>query len=1036
MMVRLFAAWFALSGFLSLLASEGARVETLAGSGKPERIDGENTAAAFQHPFGICADADGNVFVADSGNHSIRKVTPEGRVSTFAGTGEKGTVDGAASSARFDTPSGLCFHANGDLYVCSYVENTIRIVGKDGRVTSLIARRDPGYRDGPVASASIFAPRGLAFDRRGNLFFSDCWNHRIRKITPDGVVSTFAGGGPTGIEAKAEWRDGKGTDARFYAPCGLAIDDKDNLYVADAENHRVRKITPDGVVTTIAGSGPSGKPGRAFADGPAATSRLNTPTEVFIVSDGTVYFSDTYGNRVREISRSGIVSTIAEAGFDLPRGLAIHDGTAFVADFNRHTIRRFALARQTGATQAVDREGVTFFESKIRPVLVTECQKCHSEEAAKKGKLKGQLAVDSKTALLRGGESGPAIVPGKPSESLLLAALRHESLEMPPRKKLPDHVVADFERWIAIGAPDPRDGRAVDLRSLALAGARDHWSFRPLRKGDPPEIDDPWIRNPVDRFILAKLRDEKMAPTGEADRRTLARRLSLDLLGLPADLETVEAFVRDESSDAYERLVDRLLESPHFGERQGRHWLDVARFGESEGSNPEEDRPRRDAYKYRDAVIRAFHEDLPFDRFVSYQIAGRDIESDSPLAKDLARFVDLGTRIQRNSHPNDKKFHILDDMVSATGSAFLALTVECARCHDHKLDPITTEEYYRLTAVFFDRANVSNRVGVNAVELFREPYLLAGGSWHSPVRKVNPGFVEVLMREKRRSESWIEAAKNRGPREALADWLTDVDRGAGTLLARVIVNRLWQHHFGRGIVATPNDFGRLGEEPSHPELLDWLANELVRGDWRLKPIHRLMLTSSSYRQASSDRWATRDQDNRLVWHYRTRRLEAEAIRDAILSVSGTLRRDLFGPSIDIGSARKAYSERPSHWRRSLYLMNPRFVEHPVLEVFDPVGNFRSQAKRAVSTTPNGALFLLNAPFVRTQAKRLAERVTKEAGSEVSERVELLYRLAFARPPSQEEEALGIEFLRGGSTDESLVDYCQAIFGLSEFLYIP
>ncbi len=355
------AALVAVASLLVLAAPEICRAEaphvvTLAGSGKPERKDAAGREAAFHEPFGICPGDGGALFVADSGNHCIRRVSPRGDVTTFAGTGEKGTVDGPRDRARFDTPSAVRVDGRGNLYVCSYEENTIRIVGPKGNVRSLIGKREPGLVDGPADRARVHAPRGMVFDRHGTLYFSDCWNHRIRKIAPDGSVTTLAGGGPTGVEAKATWRDGTGDEARFYAPCGMAIDADDNLYVADAENHRIRRITPGGVVTTIAGHGVSGKEGRGFADGPAAASRLNTPTDVYVTDDGTVYFSDTYGNRIRRITPQGMVSTLAgtgeaglrdgpadKAAFNFPRGIVVRDRTVLLADFNNHVIRSVRL---------------------------------------------------------------------------------------------------------------------------------------------------------------------------------------------------------------------------------------------------------------------------------------------------------------------------------------------------------------------------------------------------------------------------------------------------------------------------------------------------------------------------------------------------------------------------------------------------------------------------------------------------------------------------------------------------------------------
>ncbi len=599
-----------------------------------------------------------------------------------------------------------------------------------------------------------------------------------------------------------------------------------------------------------------------------------------------------------------------------------------------------------------------------------------------------------------------------------------------------------------MGAPDPRDGGEVDLRVVDLQAGRDHWAFRPLSDSQLPGVrDEDWIRTSVDRFVLAKLQQQEMTPTEEADRQTLIRRVYFDLIGLPPSPQEVKQFIEDPSATAYEDLIERLLKSEHYGERWARHWLDVARFGESDGSDLGENKLRPDAWKYRDAVIKSFNEDLPYNEFVAYQVAGRGLFDDSAPATALGQFPQLGTTLKDSDNPNDKMFHRLDDMVSATGSAFLGLTIGCARCHDHKIDPITAEEYYRLTALFFSQVKVEPRASDRRISLkIREPHLLAGGSWKRPVKKVTPGFVEVLMRRDSRSEDWLTAksgASTLDPRHALALWMTDVDRGAGQLLARVIVNRVWQHHFGRGIVDTPNDFGFLGAKPTHPQLLDWLAGELIRNGWRLKPLHRLIMNSAAYRQASSERWVKLDRDNRLIWQHQTRRLEAEIIRDNILSVSGALKKQMHGPSTVVGSLADGdeFEEKPETWRRSVYMMAPRFDTHPTLRVFDAVDNFQSVGARTVSTTPAGALFMLNAPFLWQQAELMAERIEKEAGKEPDAQVEHIYLVAFARPPTDEERRLGIQFLeRIPAKDDKgdkgvLIHYCHAIMGLNEFIYI-
>ena len=701
------------------------------------------------------------------------------------------------------------------------------------------------------------------------------------------------------------------------------------------------------------------------------------------------------------------------------------------------------LRAQSAGTGARDTE---FFEKRIRPVLVKECYACHSEQAARRKQLKGSLLLDSRTGTLKGGESGPAVVPGQPGDSLLLDALQHKSFEMPPGKKLSDQIIADFEKWVRMGAADPRTGAPADLRAISLAAGREHWAFRPLQEVVPPWNTDPvWSQNPVDRFVAARLAEKGLTPSGAADRQTLIRRAYFDLIGLPPTPDEVHAFVDDPSQKALQSLVDRLLASQHYGERWGRHWLDVARFGESEGSDLAANALRQNAYKYRDAVIRAFNQDLPWDEFVALQIAGRGLRQQSDLAADLGQFPHLGTRLEGSADPNDKMFHRLDDMVATTGTAFLGLTVGCARCHDHKIDPVSAEEYYRLTAVFFDQVKEAPKAGKRTRRLqVTEPHLLAAGSWKRPVRQVTPGFVEVLMNRNSRSEDWITKAKasHSDPRFPLALWLTDSERGAGHLLARVIINRVWQHHFGRGIVATPNDFGLLGSRPTHPQLLDWLANEFIRNGWQIKPIHRLILSSATWQQSSGDKWTDKDAGNHWLWHYQPRRLESEIVRDNMLSVTESLKMEMYGKSIPVGSLRgRKFQEKPETWRRSIYLMVPRFESHPMLKVFDAVENVQSIGARTISTTPSTALFMLNAPFVWGQADRLAARVRRHEDQNAEEQVRFLYRVLFARNPSDEEWRLGVEFLGADSKygqqegRSTLTRYCHLLFGLNEFIYV-
>ena len=718
--------------------------------------------------------------------------------------------------------------------------------------------------------------------------------------------------------------------------------------------------------------------------------------------------------------------------------------------------------------EALGQDRIDFFEKKIRPVLAEQCYQCHSAEAARTGILMGRLQLDTREGVQLGGSRGPAVVPGQPDQSMLIEALEYtnRNLQMPPGGKLPDSVIADFVQWVTLGAPDPRDAKAVDTAAMDLESGRRHWAFRPLRPVDPPEVsaagpdEAAWTDSPIDRFVLAKLREMQFLPSKEADRPTLIRRAYFDLIGLPPEPDEVEAFVRDSSAAPFRQLVDRLLTSPHYGERWGRHWLDAARFGESLGAHEQDNAIREDAYRYRDAVIRAFNDDLPYHEFVRYQVAGTP-KSFPAKRQDLGMFVQIGTNLSKTDNPNDRKFHRLDDMVSATGQAFLALTVGCARCHDHKIDPITAEEYYQLTAVFFDEAEVKPDAGGKYVPLeVTTPHLLSAGSWRRPVKPVEPGFLRVLMRDGRSPTDWrprpettnvLEAQSESSKLGMLANWLTDVEHGAGALLARVIVNRLWQHHFGRGIVSTPNDFGKLGTEPTHPALLDWLASQLIREGWQLKPIHRLIMNTAVYKQAASTNLAQSRHDayNEYLWHRRPLRMEAEVIRDHILSVSGSLRTNMYGPSTPVGNRKQPFKDTPDTWRRSIYLMSPRFHLHPVLKIFDPPDNTQSIGLRDVSTTPSSTAFMLNAPFVWEQAERFAKRVRNRVGGDPGLQIELAYRIALSRPPTLAEHEIGLSFLgqrrtggleaveEPGSLDapSPLVQFCHAVMSLNEFIYV-
>jgi len=554
------------------------------------------------------------------------------------------------------------------------------------------------------------------------------------------------------------------------------------------------------------------------------------------------------------------------------------------------------------------------------------------------------------------------------------------------------------------------------------------WSLERLTAPAVPQEEDAWARTPIDAFILAKLRSKKLKPQPEADRYTLIRRLTLGLAGLPPTVNEINRFIADKEPKAYERLVERLLEKPAYGERWGRHWLDVVRFGESSGQlTVNADKPRANVWRFRDAVIRALNEDVPFDQFVRFHFVP------DQKNKELGQFIHLGTRLQDNSNPNDKQFHRLDDMVATTGTAFLGISFGCARCHDHPVDPMTTEEYYQLTATFWDQVKEAPQASRKRIAIeITEPRVLRKGSWSSPGAKVSPGFLKVLSRKE--DSHWRGTARNE--LAALGNWLTDTEHGAGELLARVIVNRLWHHHFGQGLVKTPNDFGNQGTPPTHPRLLDYLARRLIEGGWRLKPIHRLIVTSATYRQAATVNTTPMEVDagNTLLWHWRPNRLEAEAIRDSLLAVAGVLKPEMYGPSISIGHARQQVRDEPKSWRRSIYLQAHRSAKHPTLSLFDPPDYTISVGARTTGATPNGALFALNAPLVWELAGHMAKRVQAEAGDEPTAQVKRLYLLTLSRPPRAEELDIGLKLL-GAENPDALRHYCHLVLGLNEMIYV-
>jgi hypothetical protein len=784
-----------------------------------------------------------------------------------------------------------------------------------------------------------------------------------------------------------------------------------------------------------------------------------------------------------------------------------------------------------------------FFESEVRPLLAEKCQKCHGSHEQN-----GSLRLDGLKPMLSGGDSGPAVVPGHPEKSLLVKAVSYNdtTVQMPPDGKLPDEKVAVLTRWIQMGAPWPQlaeEGPLAPRKEFKITDEdRKHWSFQPMRR---PELKGSGFGvhgsgQAIDALVLGRLKAKGLSLSSPADRRELIRRAYFDLLGLPPSPEEVDAFVADESANAYEHLIDRLLESPQYGERWARHWLDLVRFGQTNGY--EFDEEKREAWRYRDYVIRALNEDKPYDRFVLEQIAGDELPDATPDSIIATGFYRLGVW---DKEPDDKQVALVeeyDDMVRTAGETFLGLTIGCARCHDHKFDPISQEDYYRMTACFrgikptgnnptepahwrfdpdavytpltgaddlakwravqrkaervrngggspgqaLDRANRlienfkrSATKSLSAREGSEGPpptHVLVRGNPHTPAAEVPPGTLKVLdpmlpaadftpptrqaWNDYRRELAEWGVVETSGRRLALARWITDP---RNPLSARVIVNRLWQHHFGRGIVPTPSDFGRTGQPPTNIELLDYLASELIAGGWRLKALHKQIMLSETYRQSSridSDAGVSIDPDNALCWRQNAQRMDAESLRDSILAVSGRLNLRMGGRGIfpKLAAEVLATQSRPgSGWddsspeeesRRSIYIYAKRTLRVPLMESLDQPSSESHAAARPTTTIAPQALMLLNSTFIDEQSAAFAQRLERECGSEPSAQIERAYRLALGRKPSEDEMAmlrLFIERQRAAwATDEitkdsaaqkALAAVCKLVLNLNEFAYV-
>ena len=610
----------------------------------------------------------------------------------------------------------------------------------------------------------------------------------------------------------------------------------------------------------------------------------------------------------------------------------------------------------------------------------------------------------------------------------------------------------------------------------SLAAGRQHWAFQPLRHALPPAVTNAaWARNDVDRFILAALEAKGLKPSPEASRQTLIRRVTFDLIGLPPTPEEVESFVRDTSPQAWERVVDRLLASPHYGERWGRHWLDLARYADSSGFHNDLDRPH--AWRYRDYVIRSFNEDKPYARFIAEQLAGDEVPGADEETLVATGFCRNGPSNDDNMGNNKEQYRLdeLDDVIATTSTVFLGLTVGCARCHDHKHDPITSADYYSLLAVFNgtvkrgvpkesdekDKAKevVKLQALIETKAKVPPTYLLRRGSLQNKGPEVPPAAPLVLVSNPLRFPEPETDAKSSGRRRTLAEWIAAPEN---PLTWRVLANRIWQHHFGRGLVATPSNFGFNGARPTHPELLDYLAARLASDGGRWKPLHKLLLMSATYRQASQPNELGQriDPENAFLWRASRQRLEAEALRDSILAVSGKLNPQLGGPGIKpriradllTASQRNKWpvltSEGPAQWRRSVYIYAKRQLLMPIMELFDAPTTTDSCAERMQSVVPTQALVLMNDEFVEDQAGFLALRAVAEAEEHLSRVIERMQSLALAKPAGPERLKQAVAFVEAREAvyakvpsptnlprQRALTDLAHVMFNSSEFIYI-
>ena len=681
------------------------------------------------------------------------------------------------------------------------------------------------------------------------------------------------------------------------------------------------------------------------------------------------------------------------------------------------------------------------FENDIAPLLIRRCLECHQTANPS-----GGLSLQSAEDLAKGGDSGDVVVANSAKESRLIE--RVVAGEMPPLKhgesqKLPDSEIEILRRWVDDGARFPAD-RQLDLyeQTTEVRGGRDWWSFQPLKEVTPPVVEGlPHDAHPIDRFIAIELRKQGLTAAPEADARTLIQRLYWDVTGLPPSAKEIQSFATaPQNAKATAALIDQLLASPHFGERWARHWLDVVRFAETCGY--ERDQVKPFAWKYRDWVVNAFNSDMPYDQFVREQLAGDEIPGRTEQSVIATGFLCLGTWNDEPNDAEDYKYERLEDLVHTTSSAFLGMTTKCARCHDHKFDPIPQTDYYRIAAAFWP-GPIQPRGrellgGVSADELGYKEVLgwtdvsktpaalhkLRNGERNQPLEPVAAGTLTVVPDQFREFTLAAESVRTTGLRLQLAEWIASEKN---PLTARVIVNRIWQHHFGDGLVRSSNNFGYTGDKPTHPELLDWLASELIRNRWSLKHIHRLILTSQTWQQSSlhpqQKEYAQKDAANRFLWRANRRRKDAESLRDAFLAATQELQLTLGGPSFYptiSADALEGLSRKASAWtaspeadqhRRSLYIFTQRSLLPPMMTTFDMCDSTMSCGQRDVTIVAPQALTLLNNEFVHKRAAAIATSCVKNEESISDSHVRQVWEKILGRVPTDQELDLAMSHLQ-------------------------